>query len=259
MPYAVCPPDRKQARFADSGGMYLQVSPAGSKRWFLKYRVTDIEKRLALGSYPDIDLKAARKARDAAKLQKFEGRDPLQVRKVEKLREKTLDADMFKVTALEWYAMKLDSWSSHHAIKEKRNLEKTCSHSFQRGALETFKPLRLSGQVGRGRRRDPIQSEIAYTCTNLSTSRKVEIMKIMTYSEARSSLKTVLDAVHDDADVTVISRRDGADAVVMSLDHYQSIMETMHLLSTPANAAHLAKSIAQHKAGKAVRRELARV
>ncbi len=31
---AICPPDKKQARFADSGGMYLQVSPAGSKRWF---------------------------------------------------------------------------------------------------------------------------------------------------------------------------------------------------------------------------------
>jgi antitoxin YefM len=81
-------------------------------------------------------------------------------------------------------------------------------------------------------------------------------MKIVTYSEARSSLKSVLDQVHDDADVMVISRRDGADAVVMSLDHYQSIMETMHLLATPANAAHLAKSIAQHKAGKAVRRSL---
>lgn len=81
-------------------------------------------------------------------------------------------------------------------------------------------------------------------------------MKIVTYSEARSSLKSVLDQVNDDADVTIISRRDGADAVVMSLDHYQSLMETMHLLSTPANVAHLAKSIAQHKAGKAVRREL---
>lgn len=84
-------------------------------------------------------------------------------------------------------------------------------------------------------------------------------MKVITYSEARGSLKSVLDGVQDDADVTVISRRDGADAVVMSLDHYQSIMETMHLLSTPANAAHIAKSIAQHKAGKATRRELTKV
>jgi antitoxin YefM len=79
-------------------------------------------------------------------------------------------------------------------------------------------------------------------------------MKIVTYSEARSSLKAVLDNVH--ADVTIISRRDGADAVVMSLGHYQSIMATMHLLYTPANAAHLAQSIAQHKAGQAVKRSL---
>lgn len=81
-------------------------------------------------------------------------------------------------------------------------------------------------------------------------------MRIVTYSEARSSLKSVLDTVHEDADVTVISRRDGADAVVMSLDHYQSIMETMHLLSTPANAAAMARAVQQDRAGQAVRREL---
>lgn len=81
-------------------------------------------------------------------------------------------------------------------------------------------------------------------------------MRIVTYSEARSSLKSVLDTVNEDADVTVISRRDGADAVVMSLDHYQSIMETMHLLSTPANAAAMARAVIQDRAGQAVRREL---
>lgn len=81
-------------------------------------------------------------------------------------------------------------------------------------------------------------------------------MRIITYSEARSSLKSVLDTVHDDADITIISRRDGADAVVMSLAYYQSLMETLHLQSTPANAAHLAESIAQHKARKAVARDL---
>ena len=81
-------------------------------------------------------------------------------------------------------------------------------------------------------------------------------MRVPTYSEARSSLKAVLDQVHDDADITVISRRGGADAVVMSLDHYQSLMETMHLLSTPANAAALAKAVQQDKDGQAQRREL---
>ena len=81
-------------------------------------------------------------------------------------------------------------------------------------------------------------------------------MRIISYTEARNSLKSVLDAVEGDADVTVITRRDGADAVVMSLAQYQSMAETLHLLSSPANAAHLAQSIAQYKAGKAKRREL---
>lgn len=81
-------------------------------------------------------------------------------------------------------------------------------------------------------------------------------MRIVTYSEARNALKSVLDGVEADADITIITRRDGGDAVVMSLAHYQSMAETLHLLSNPANAAHLAASIAEHKAGKARRREL---
>ena len=81
-------------------------------------------------------------------------------------------------------------------------------------------------------------------------------MKVVSYTEARNGLKTVLDGVIDDADYTIITRRDAEDAVVMSLAYFQSMAETLHHLSSPANAAHLAKSIAQHKAGKAVRREL---
>ena len=81
-------------------------------------------------------------------------------------------------------------------------------------------------------------------------------MRIVSYTEARNSLKTVLDGVEADADIAIITRRDGADAVVMSLAQYQSMAETLHLLSSPANAAHLAESIAQYRAGQARRRTL---
>ena len=82
-------------------------------------------------------------------------------------------------------------------------------------------------------------------------------MRIVTYSHARNALKDVLDTVAQDADVTVISRRDSEDnAVVMSLAHYNSIMETLHLTGNPANAAHLAKSIEQLRTGKAKPRKL---
>ncbi|MDD2879372.1 MAG: integrase arm-type DNA-binding domain-containing protein [Rhodoferax sp.] len=121
---AVCPTDRKQARFADSGGMYLQVSPAGSKRWFLKYRIAGTEKQLALGSYPDVSLTAARKARDAAKLERSNGHDPVQVRKVEKLKATRTDGDTFKAIALEWYGKQSPQWSPSHAERSLRQLER---------------------------------------------------------------------------------------------------------------------------------------
>ena len=121
---ATCSPDKNRGRITDAGGLYLEISPAGSKRWFWKTYSDGKEGRMALGSYPDVTLTAARKARDAAKLQKSEGRDPVQVSKTEKLKATTPVGNTFKMTALEWYAMKLDSWSSHYAIREKRNLEK---------------------------------------------------------------------------------------------------------------------------------------
>lgn len=121
---AICPPDRKQARFTDSGGMYLQVSPTGSKRWFLKYRVDRKEKQMALGSYPDVSLKSARLARDAAKLQRSKGADPVQVRKIEKLKATRNTGDTFKAIALEWYGKQAPQWSDSHAGRMLRQFER---------------------------------------------------------------------------------------------------------------------------------------
>lgn len=81
-------------------------------------------------------------------------------------------------------------------------------------------------------------------------------MKIVSFTEARNSLKAVLDGVINDADTTIITRRDSENAVVMSLDYYNSLMETVYLLRSPANAEHLNKSIAQYKEGKTSQQKL---
>ena len=81
-------------------------------------------------------------------------------------------------------------------------------------------------------------------------------MRIVSFTEARNSLKTVLDRVVNDADITVITRRDSEDAVVMSLEYYNSLMETVHLLRSPKNAEHLSHSIAQYRDGKTTERQL---
>ena len=81
-------------------------------------------------------------------------------------------------------------------------------------------------------------------------------MRIVSFTEARNGLKSVLDNVVNDVDYTVITRRDAEDAVVMSMEHYNSLMETVHLLKSPANAAHLSKSIEQYQLGRVTEREI---
>ena len=121
---ANCPPDKKRYRLTDAAGLYLEVSPAGSKRWFWKTYADGKESRMALGSYPDVGLTAARKGRDAAKLQKSQGVDPVQARKIEKLKAGRTDGDTFKVVALEWFDKQAPQWSPSHAERSKRQLER---------------------------------------------------------------------------------------------------------------------------------------
>ena len=81
-------------------------------------------------------------------------------------------------------------------------------------------------------------------------------MKVMSYSEARANFAGMLDAVVDDAEETVIHRSGKEPVVVISLAEWNSIKETEYLLSNPANAAHLRRSIAQADAGESTPRDL---
>jgi len=75
-------------------------------------------------------------------------------------------------------------------------------------------------------------------------------MRVVNFTEMRKNLKSVLDQVVMDADYTIISRRDAENAVVMSLDQFNGLLETVHLLKNPANARHLEKSIQEYHSGK---------
>ena len=75
-------------------------------------------------------------------------------------------------------------------------------------------------------------------------------MEILNFTEARQNFKAVLDRVTSDVDATVVVRREGDDAVIMSKSHYDSIMETLYLMRSPANARHLIEAITREKAGE---------
>ncbi|MCX6285413.1 MAG: type II toxin-antitoxin system prevent-host-death family antitoxin [Bacteroidetes bacterium] len=77
-------------------------------------------------------------------------------------------------------------------------------------------------------------------------------MKAANYTELRTSLKEYLDEVENNNETIIIKRGAGRGAVLISLDEYNSIMETMHLLGTKANADRLYESIQQGKTGQVV-------
>ena len=68
-------------RLYDTGGMYLEIAPAGGKWWRLKYRIAKKEKLLSLGTYPEITLAEAREKRDEARKLLRDGIDPSAHRK----------------------------------------------------------------------------------------------------------------------------------------------------------------------------------
>lgn len=70
-------------------------------------------------------------------------------------------------------------------------------------------------------------------------------MRTVNFSDARGNLKQVLDDVVADHSVTLIKRRDAGDAIVMSMEDYSAMEETLYLLSTPANAAHVMRNVAE--------------
>ena len=77
-------------------------------------------------------------------------------------------------------------------------------------------------------------------------------MEVLNYTEFRKNLAKSLDMVNDDAETVIVSRSKGKNVVVMGLNEYNSLVETLHLLSSPANRKRLEESIDQLRSGKTI-------
>ena len=81
-------------------------------------------------------------------------------------------------------------------------------------------------------------------------------MEAITYTDLRQNLKTYMDKVIKNCAPLIITRKNNENVVLISVDEYNSLLETNYLLSNEANAEHLKKSIAQHKSGNIKTRKL---
>ena len=115
-------PKTKTLKMFDGGGLYLEVSPAGGMWWRWKYRFAGKEKRLSLGVYPDVKLKAARTKRDASRQQLAAGIDPGEARKAEK--QAQAGAESFEAIAREWHGKFSPNWETSYSERILRRLER---------------------------------------------------------------------------------------------------------------------------------------
>lgn len=81
-------------------------------------------------------------------------------------------------------------------------------------------------------------------------------MEVLNYTEFRKNLTKNLNKVSDDAETVIVSRSKGKNVVVMSLDEYNSINETLHLTGNNANKKRLDEAIEEMESGKFSKHEL---
>ena len=81
-------------------------------------------------------------------------------------------------------------------------------------------------------------------------------MKVVNFTEARANLKSLFDAACNDSEEIIVSRKNGDNVVIISLEEYNALKETDYLLSSPANRERLLKSLASSRAGKLIDKEL---
>lgn len=117
-------PKEKAYKLSDEKGLFLYVTPTGSRYWRLKYRFNSKEKLLALGVYPEVSLAKAREKRDEARKLLADGIDPSVHRKVMKNIENERSANSFEIIAREWFAKHSPNWVFSHSDKIIRRLER---------------------------------------------------------------------------------------------------------------------------------------
>ncbi len=113
----------KPYKLADMDGLYIYVSPSGSKLWRMSYRFEGKQKTLSFGKYPAVSLKKARQLREEARELLADGIDPSAKKQEEKQIKIELTENTFENIAREWYDTYRAKWSEKHAVRILSRLE----------------------------------------------------------------------------------------------------------------------------------------
>jgi len=143
-------PRQKPYRLFDGRGLYIEVAPSGGRWWRFKYRFDGKEKRLSLGVYPDVSLKAARDRLDEVRRKLAVGVDPGKERKGNGASPDTPPpGEAFETIAREWFGKHSPTWAPGHGDKIIRRLELNIFPWLGEKPIRDIKPLELLGIIQR--------------------------------------------------------------------------------------------------------------
>jgi integrase len=112
----------KPYKLYDGNGLYLWVSPKGTKVWRYRYEFSGREKLISLGRFPDLGVRAARDERDRQRVKLIDGIDPSALRKLRRVLPASVE-DSFEFVAREWHQRFSAQWTPSHAARNLRRLE----------------------------------------------------------------------------------------------------------------------------------------
>ena len=116
---ALKPGDRPY-KVADADGLYLLVQPSGALLWRFRYRIAGIERKLSIGSFPDVTLQQARRLRDAGRAELKDGIDPVEEKRLRRLKAELAAQTTFKLVANEFIQKMETEGRSPATIKKAR-------------------------------------------------------------------------------------------------------------------------------------------
>lgn len=136
-------PKEKAYKVADSGGLYLDISPAGNKSFRFDYKFNGKWKTLTIGKYPYISLQEAREEREAAKKLLAHGKDPCMEKKKGAMLTTLEQDNTFQKIAVEWFETKKGTWSKDTADMIIAYFEKDIFPYLGNSAISQIKPIEV--------------------------------------------------------------------------------------------------------------------
>ncbi|HTI00673.1 MAG TPA: integrase arm-type DNA-binding domain-containing protein [Acidisoma sp.] len=152
------PKDNKPYKVADSQGLYLLVNPTGSKLWRVKYRMNGVERKLALGAYPEITLAEARAARDAARKQLAHTIDPNAAKRQARIEANIRAGNSFASVAEELINKKGREGRAATTLEKQRWLLKLLGTDFGKRPVAEIAPQELLHELRKHERRGRLET-----------------------------------------------------------------------------------------------------